>query len=97
MEVELDGRDEPIKVVVDGRDIRRWEAANEKSFITEPISYTSLTELAGHAAIRQGLYDGKHKDFMDDAVNVVQVGDEDDSEVPAGPTKRGRGAASSRR
>ena len=67
MEVELDGRDEPLRVTVDGRDIRRWEAANEKSFITEPISYTTLTELAGWGAVRQGLFDGKHKDFMDAA------------------------------
>ena len=92
MEVELDGRDEVLRVTVDGRDIRRWEAANEKSFITEPISYTILTELAGWGAVRQGLFDGKHKDFMDAAINVTQV---DDEEPEVRPTRKRRGAAAS--
>ena len=93
MEVELDGRDEPMRVTVDGRDIRRWEAANEKSFITEPVSYTILTELAGWSAIRTGTYEGKHAEFMAEVINVTQISDED--EEPARPTRKRRGAASS--
>lgn len=90
LEVELDGRDEPVRVVVDGRDIRAWEAAHDLSFLTEDLSYTTLTELAGHAARRAGVYQGSLDEFMDAAVAVAQV-----DEQPARPTRRGRGGGSS--
>ena len=81
MEIEFDGgRTE--RTEVDGRDIRRWEAANDKSFLTSDLSYTALTELAGYSAIRTGKYEGKLADFMAEVISVAQVGDSDDALDP---------------
>lgn len=57
VEVEVEDR-ETVVTVIDGRDVRRWEAKYEKSFISEDLSYTILTILAFFSLKRTGLDDG---------------------------------------
>ena len=91
MLIELEGRDDEVEVLVDGRAIRLWEAQNKASFIETPLSYTTLCELGVHAGMRSGQLDGDFDDIMDTVVNVVQVGDD----VDPNPTSKGAGDDSS--
>ena len=90
LELELEGRDEPITVGVDGRDIRRVEAFTDTSFISADVSYTNMTLLGGFAAIRQGKYDGSIETFLDLCTNVSEVSNEEDFTA----TKKERGGGS---
>ena len=85
MGVELDGHDDVVTVVVDGRDIRKWEADKGLSFITEDLTYTMLTELAYFGAARAGQFDGDLARWLDEVVSVTQV-----AEGSARPTRKGR-------
>lgn len=58
LEVEIEGQEDLVACVVDGRDIRRWEAKNEASFISEELSYTILSDLAYYALKREGKDEG---------------------------------------
>jgi hypothetical protein len=76
-----------LDISADGRDIRAWEAKNNHSFLTAEFSYTLLTELAGLAAVRTGVFGGTFDEFMAACVNVSQELEDE----AGGPTRKGRG------
>jgi hypothetical protein len=67
--VEMDDGSE-YEVLADGRDIRAMEASTGESFMTTQLTYTQVTRLAGHAAIRAGLFDDDIEDFMTHNISV---------------------------
>lgn len=82
----LEGQeDKPLQTVVDGRDLRHWEAENDASFIETPLSYTVLADLCYYALNRQGKYDKTLEQFSAECISV-----EEDSEVPKAKAKRTR-------
>lgn len=92
-EVELEGKDEPIEVRVDSRDVRRWESEYEKSWLDNTMSLTTFAQLAWIACRRQKLFDGSWDDFDAVCVSVEHAEEPEKSD----PTKKARtGARSSR-
>jgi hypothetical protein len=69
----LEGAEEPIKVDVDGRDVRAWEKENDSSFLTSTTSYIQLTWLGWHAAKRTGKTDLTYEQFDDRCIAVEDV------------------------
>lgn len=67
--VEMDDGSE-YKVQADGRDIRAYEAASGQSFLTTQFTYTQMTNLAAHAAIREGRWDGSAEEFVEHNISV---------------------------
>lgn len=89
--VELEGRDEPIEVSCDSRDIRKWEAEYDRSWLSSDVSVTSFAQLAWLGCRRHGLFDGGWDDFDAVCITVEQT-----SRPEAGnPTRKGRGGGSS--
>lgn len=72
--VEMDDGSE-FKVTADGRDIRAYEGATGESFLTTRFSYTQVADLAGYAAIRLGLWNGTHEEFVEHNVSVQMIGE----------------------
>lgn len=68
-----DGR--KFEARVDGRDIRAWEAAERKSFLTSDFSYSALTELARLALVRARELDMVRAEFDARCVDVTEVPD----------------------
>lgn len=73
---------------VDQRDIRRWEAETEKSWLSEDMSLTSAARIAYYAMLRSGVFTGTWEDFDRQAVWVKEVADRE----RANPTRKGRTA-----
>lgn len=96
VELEIDGRDEPVKVTYTAVDLRRWEAWSHKSSLAERMDYTMLTYLGWSAAVRAGLIDGELKDWkkFDELCTDVKTINEDEAVEPR-PTKKTRGGGSS--
>jgi hypothetical protein len=62
-DIELTDPDEQYSLVADSRDIRRWEAQFEASYLDGAFSFTKFAQLAYVAATRQGLYTGSWETF----------------------------------
>lgn len=90
--VRLELEDETkVEVTYDGRDLRAWELAYNKSSLTEDMSLSMLTWLGWHAAKRQGLLNGDHSTFkaMDrDCVSVQGIADVDRPTKPGARTPK---------
>ena len=82
----LEGRDEPLVVDADGRDIRRWERDEGKSLFVDGASAGMLAFIAWSAARRAGVYDGSWELFDSECVDAREVPDGD----PTGPTPKDR-------
>jgi hypothetical protein len=79
------------EIFADGRDVRKWEAAKNASVASEEFgSFTSMSELARFAMVRQGLYKGTWEEFDQVCTGVQELPRE-----PLGPTRKGRTAAKS--
>lgn len=77
--------------IADGRDVRKWEAAKNASVASDEFgSFTSMSELARFAMVRQGLYKGTWEEFDRDCIGVQELPQE-----PVGPTRKGRTAGRS--
>lgn len=77
----VDEPEQEFEVVADGRDIRKYEAEYEQSFLTH-TDYTQVCQVAHTAMRRQGLYVGSWEQFNGECVDVEEVAEP----VPAGPT-----------
>jgi hypothetical protein len=80
------------EVAADGRDIRKWEAAKGSSIASEEFgSFTSMSELARFAMVRQGIFSGTWEEFDQICTGLEEMPDEE----PVGPTRKGRMATKS--
>jgi hypothetical protein len=100
VELDVDGRDDPIRVTYSAVDYRRYEAQFHKSVLVEPLSMTMLTYLGWSAARRQGILNGSYEKWADfDAVctgvRTITEDDDDEGEDPNRPTQTGVGDNSS--
>lgn len=101
VELDIEGRTEPLTVTYSAIDYRRYEAEFHKSVLIEPLSMTMLTFLGWSAARRQGLLNGSYEKWREfDAVctGVRTVQDDDDEQGTDGearPTQQGVGDNSS--
>lgn len=84
-----------LVATVDGRDIRRWEAKEQKSFLGEPLSVSILTELAFFAAKRTGQTALTWNEFDAQCVGVEEAESSEASDVR--PTRKARGGSKQRR
>jgi hypothetical protein len=89
-EVTLDGPEETVVVGVDQRDIRAWEAKEERSWLDESLSITTMTRLCHLALVRGGLTDDWDV-WEPRVVWVAEVGEPD----AARPTRKARTAGRS--
>jgi len=96
LDLEIEDREEPVRVTFNGFDMRKWEEQFDKTILGEPRSLSMLTWLGWHAAVRQGLLDGKLKDWavFDEACVGLQVA-RNKPATETRPTKRSRGGGSS--
>lgn len=100
IEVELEDRD-MVTVVVDGRDLRAWEAWRQESALSAETTYTKFTEWAYLAGVRAGHWNGKYEDWEPGCVGVRVV--RTDAPNPTrkdrtgGPSSPSRSAAASPR
>jgi len=87
-----DGRE--IETMYDGRDLRAWEAAFNKSAIVEDLGVGMLTWLGHHAAIRRGELNGDLTSYAAfDKVCVSVEGIRAEPPDPTkGPAKRSKGS-----
>lgn len=88
--VETD--DDEWTITADGRDIRKWESSEGKSFFgeVEGISYSLMCRLAFLASVRNGAFSGDW-----DAFDAVCVAVTQQEVSPLNPTRQDRGASSS--
>lgn len=64
LEYEVDGKTEETIVEYTATDVRAWEDWSGKSGYVENTSYSQLTWIAHHAAVRLGLIDGQLKSYQ---------------------------------
>lgn len=94
VELEIEGREEPITVRYSAVDLRRYESQFRKSVLIEPMSLTMLTYLGWSAAKRTGALNGAYEKWPDfDAVciGVRAIPNEEseskETDEEAGPTQ----------
>jgi hypothetical protein len=93
-EIEMDDG-EKILIESDGRDIRAWEADQDKSLFRTPLSFTVVAQVAYLAGKRTGVLNGKYPSYEDFDAHCVDARGVRDTELVANPTQRGRTAGSS--
>lgn len=77
---------EPFLVNVDSRDIRKWEATYEASWLECATSVTLLTQLAWLAARRAAQTNLEWQEFDDKCISIIRK--DNDAE---NPTRRDHG------
>ena len=85
---------DPIEVVVDGRDIRKWESKEEASYLQSTLSVSILTELGFFAAKRTGKTELNWAEFSAACVGVEAADEAGDG--AARPTRKARGGGKPR-
>jgi hypothetical protein len=77
LDVTVDGRDEPVRVVADGREIRAWEARDQVSALHTELSLSVLTWMAWRAGQRTGaLAEWPTWEAFDAVCSGVAIGEE---------------------
>lgn len=72
--VEVEGREEPIIVQIDSRDIRKWEASFGGSWLSDDVmTVTQMAQVAWAAAVRTGQWEGDYDSFDAVAVTLKRI------------------------
>lgn len=71
-EVEMDDGS-TYEIDADARDVRRWEAKYEKSYLSSPVSFTEIAQVAYLAGQRTGVLNGQYPSYEDFDAHCVEA------------------------
>jgi hypothetical protein len=70
VDLTLEGRAEPVTVLVEARDILAWESENATTWVQRDPTITDLAWLGWTAAVRRGEYTDSWKQFQADVIDL---------------------------
>ena len=87
IEVEMDDGVTYL-IHADARDIRAWEAEHEKSWFREPLSFTTVTQVAFLAGRRTGVLNGQWSDYETFDKHCINAEGRRESSTIGNPTQK---------